>query len=255
MRQRRLEVPRARGRAGSTHPEISCPSVSGTASWRCVRPILTMSRERLGLPRRACRASRRTAGTSRPRICSTAAMCMAVGKVSFDDWLLLTSSFGWTSFFEPERPAEELDRAVGDDLVGVHVGLGAAAGLPDHQREVVVEPARRSPRRPPGRWRAPCPSGRSPRSRLTSGARLLEDAEGADHLAREALAADPEVLERALGLGAPVAVGGNLDRAPSCRARCESVRAGGDRAGRLHRRLPGAGRGAQMARLPPPSRR
>jgi NADPH:quinone reductase-like Zn-dependent oxidoreductase len=33
----------------------------------------------------------------------------------------------------------QLDGAVGDDLVGVHVGLGAAAGLPHHQREVVVE--------------------------------------------------------------------------------------------------------------------
>ena len=35
--------------------------------------------------------------------------------------------------------AVELDGPVGDDLVGVHVGLGPAAGLPDAQREVVVE--------------------------------------------------------------------------------------------------------------------
>ena len=27
----------------ATYPENSCPSVSGTASWRCVRPIFTMS--------------------------------------------------------------------------------------------------------------------------------------------------------------------------------------------------------------------
>ena len=27
----------------ATHPQISCPSVSGVASWRCVRPTLTMS--------------------------------------------------------------------------------------------------------------------------------------------------------------------------------------------------------------------
>lgn len=33
--------------------------------------------------------------------------------------------------------AEDLNGAVGDDLVGVHVGLGAGAGLPDDQREVV----------------------------------------------------------------------------------------------------------------------
>src|SRR3712207_7874726 len=29
-------------------------------------------------------------------ICSAAAMCMAVGKVSFEDCDMLTSSFGWT---------------------------------------------------------------------------------------------------------------------------------------------------------------
>jgi hypothetical protein len=33
--------------------------------------------------------------------------------------------------------AENLNGAVGNDLVGVHVGLGAGAGLPDDQREVV----------------------------------------------------------------------------------------------------------------------
>jgi hypothetical protein len=35
--------------------------------------------------------------------------------------------------------AEHLDGAVGDHLVGVHVGLGAGAGLPDDEREVIVE--------------------------------------------------------------------------------------------------------------------
>ena len=32
------------------------------------------------------------------------AMCMAVGKVSFDDWPRLTWSLGWTGFFEPTVP-------------------------------------------------------------------------------------------------------------------------------------------------------
>src|SRR5262245_3208757 len=31
-------------------------------------------------------------------------MCMAVGNVSWGDWLLLTSSFGWIGFFEPISP-------------------------------------------------------------------------------------------------------------------------------------------------------
>ena len=35
--------------------------------------------------------------------------------------------------------AQNFDRAVGDHLVGVHVGLGAGAGLPDDQREVIVQ--------------------------------------------------------------------------------------------------------------------
>jgi hypothetical protein len=35
--------------------------------------------------------------------------------------------------------AQDLNGAVGDDLVGVHVGLGAGAGLPDNQREVIQQ--------------------------------------------------------------------------------------------------------------------
>jgi hypothetical protein len=42
---------------------------------------------------------------------------------------------------------------------------------------------------------------------------LLQDAERADDLSRELLAADLEMLERAFGLRAPVAVRGDLDRA------------------------------------------
>ncbi len=48
---------------------------------------------------------------------------------------------GVDGVLRPERAAGQLDGAVGDHLVGVHVGLGAAAGLPHHQREVVVEGA------------------------------------------------------------------------------------------------------------------
>ena len=38
-----------------------------------------------------------------------------------------------------ELASEELNRTVGDDLVDVHVGLGAGTGLPDDQGEVVEE--------------------------------------------------------------------------------------------------------------------
>ncbi len=37
-------------------------------------------------------------------ISSTAAMCMAVGKVSLDDCDMLTSSLGWTGSFDPITP-------------------------------------------------------------------------------------------------------------------------------------------------------
>ena len=37
-------------------------------------------------------------------ISSTAAMCMAVGKVSFDDWDMLTSSLGWIGTLDPMTP-------------------------------------------------------------------------------------------------------------------------------------------------------
>ncbi len=35
--------------------------------------------------------------------------------------------------------ARDFDSAVGDDLVDVHVGLRATAGLPDAQRKLIVE--------------------------------------------------------------------------------------------------------------------
>ena len=66
-------------------------------------------------------------------------MCMAVGNVSFDDCDMLTSSFGWIGFLLPSCAAGEFDGAIGDHLVGVHVGLRAAAGLPDAKRKLVVE--------------------------------------------------------------------------------------------------------------------
>ncbi len=40
----------------------------------------------------------------------------------------------------------------------------------------------------------------------------LDDAEGADQRLRHAVAADLEILQRALGLRAPIAVGGHVDR-------------------------------------------
>ncbi len=46
----------------------------------------------------------RSAGHSRWVVSITAAMCIAVGKVSLEDWLTLTWSFGWTGVLEPISP-------------------------------------------------------------------------------------------------------------------------------------------------------
>src|SRR5262249_14932623 len=45
-----------------------------------------------------------SAGSRRWLISSAAAMCMAVGKQSFDDWLMLTWSLGCTGAFAPRLP-------------------------------------------------------------------------------------------------------------------------------------------------------
>src|ERR1700677_3860261 len=46
---------------------------------------------------------------------------------------------GMDGVFGAHLTAGKLDRAVGNDLVGVHVGLGAAAGLPNTERKFSVE--------------------------------------------------------------------------------------------------------------------
>src|SRR5215475_14173457 len=67
----------------------------GVASWRWVRPILTMwSQAWAWAVRRS--ASDLMAGRSSCSIMSAAAMCIAVGKVSLEDWDMLTWSLGWT---------------------------------------------------------------------------------------------------------------------------------------------------------------
>src|SRR5712692_5716666 len=86
-----------------TQPEISCPRVSGVASCRWVRPILTMS---LNAADFAASASRRRLSAGTRRSCSawTAATFIAVGKTSLEDCPRLTSSLGCTRRFSPRSP-------------------------------------------------------------------------------------------------------------------------------------------------------
>ena len=120
--------------------------------------------------------------------------------------------------------AQELDGAVADHFIGVHVALGAAARLPDHQRKVVVELAcyHLVGGLDDGRRHV---LGQEPELVIDLCAGPLELAERPDHLSREALARDLEMLERALRLRAPVAVGGHLDGAHAVGlASCRHVR-------------------------------
>jgi hypothetical protein len=108
--------------------------------------------------------------------------------------------------------ARQLVRPPGDDLVGVHVRLGARAGLEDDQRELGVEASvddlAGRPLDEPGLV------GRELAELEVRPRRAqLEDPERTDDRPApgEPADADPEVLDRALGLGAPVAVGRDAD--------------------------------------------
>jgi hypothetical protein len=71
------------------YPDHSWPTVSGTASSRWVRPILTTSAHCFDLASMASR-SRFSAGIVWPVAIVYAAMCMAVGNVSLDDCPMFT---------------------------------------------------------------------------------------------------------------------------------------------------------------------
>ena len=105
--------------------------------------------------------------------------------------------------------AHELDGPVGDDLVGVHVAGGAAAGLEDIDGEMAVKGARRhlAGRQDDGLGNC---RRQQPQVAIDSGRRQLDLPQGADHLTAQPLAADPEILHRPGGLGPVQGVVGNL---------------------------------------------
>ena len=108
--------------------------------------------------------------------------------------------------------AQHLDRPVGDHLVGVHVRLRARAGLPDDQREMVVELAvdhllRGLDDRLADLRVEPL------QFHVGFGSGALDDAERTHDGERLLLPAYLEIAERALRLRAPIAVGRHFDRA------------------------------------------
>ena len=108
------------------------------------------------------------------------------------------------------RSAQQLAGAVGQHLVHVHVGLGARAGLPYHQRKLLQMAAFNHlvGRRHNGRGRG----GIQQFQRIVHiGAGALDLGQGTNQLRRHALARNIKMLQRALGLRAPQALGGHFD--------------------------------------------
>src|SRR5690606_19238851 len=111
-----------------------------------------------------------------------------------------------------ERVAGELGCAVRDHLVDVHVRLRPGARLPHDEREVVVElPLEDLVAHAGDQVRLL--ALQAGQLGVDERCRLLQHGEGADNLDRHPVPADLEVLPRPLGLGTPVAVGGDLDLA------------------------------------------
>ena len=151
-------------------------------------------------------------GSSRLRMASTAATFIAVGKhvvgrLAHVDVVVRVHQPALAAL-----AAQQLAGPVGQHLVDVHVGLGARSGLPDHQGEFLVVP--------PGQHLV---GGGDDGRRLVlrqQAHQVVHDRGGAfdlrqgpDDFTRLALAGNIEVLQGALGLRAPQALGRHLHRA------------------------------------------
>ena len=114
--------------------------------------------------------------------------------------------------FRPPCLTQQLRRPVGDDLVGVHVGRGARAGLVDVDRELVVEGAG-------GHLDGGLGDGLRPlrveeaEPLVDRRRRLLDRRQRPDHAALQPQPRDGEVVDRPLGLRPPVRLLGNGDLA------------------------------------------
>src|ERR1700733_1719852 len=111
-----------------------------------------------------------------------------------------------------ELAAQELDGSVRDHFVDVHIGLGARTGLPDVERIILVELARDGLVRRANDGLL-LPTGQAASVMVDESARFLHVAIGVINGLGHAVVADREMLQRTLGLGAPVAVGRHHDLA------------------------------------------
>ena len=111
--------------------------------------------------------------------------------------------------FGAQHTTGEFDGAVGDDFVGVHVGLRPASGLPHSEREVVVEVAVNDVLRccddEVAHFGVELLEGH-----VGLGGGLLENTESTNHAQRHGVVTDVEIEQRSGGLATVVAVGGDL---------------------------------------------
>ena len=117
---------------------------------------------------------------------------------------------GVDRLFRSHLSACHLNRTVGDDLVDIHVGLRAAAGLPDAQRKLIIEFAVNdfigSLHDQVGLVRR-----KLAQILVHQGARLFKKPERTDQLGRHGVASDIKVQQRALRLSSPIDVCRDFD--------------------------------------------
>src|SRR5258705_4493060 len=118
--------------------------------------------------------------------------------------------------FGAELAAKQFVGAVGDHLIEVHVALRAGAGLPDHQRKMIVELAVDHLARGAGDG-AGAALVEQPKFAIGFRGCKLDDAERANDRHRHPVLADAEILPRTFGLRAPIAIGGKPARAEAIR--------------------------------------
>ena len=167
-------------------------------------------RRRTRAPCASASRNARTLGTSRRVRSSAAATCMAVGNVSLDDCDMFTWSFGWIGSLLPSLPpASSIARFAMTSFAFMLVW--------------VPEPVCQTES---GKWSSSWPAitssaartissarrlSRRPSFWLTSAAAFFRRPRGANDRDGHPVVADREMVERALGLSAPVAVGADFD--------------------------------------------
>src|SRR5271154_7631869 len=122
-----------------------------------------------------------------------------------------------------EGSACELAAAIGNYLVDVHVELRAAAGHPHMQREhLVVLPGQNLVA---SLHDQPVNRAVQPSTCMVGvGGRLLQDWVGSDHLPRDQVLADAEMLQRPLRLRSPESIGLNFHFSPRIALDAPSIR-------------------------------